>query len=205
MKMTVAENMVPYGTPRRDVLGLLNLQLRKKPYKISVVKVGEDPRDPPIYVIMQVLWRDSNRGLLSQLPRVLSYLEVMRGTGGVPSKVSLEGTDGFQLYIRTDHYVSDIPPETRKAVQFLWDEIQYHVTFTNETSKEVEEVFWNIARKNGFSPAIVDKMEEQTKGFGSAANLERYQILLQRYFSLKFRIHTAESILHVEDDAEADM
>lgn len=192
--------MIPGKVLRRSVLGLLNLVMRDEPYRITVITIDEDPHDPPLYIVSHVHWRDEEKGLLCQLPKVLSYLEVMRGTRGVPTRVPLKGDGGLQLYIPTGTYVSEIPENDREAIKYLKALIRRHVDFTDETAEEVEDIFWNIAMKRGFNPDIVDKMENKTKGFESPTNLVRYQELLHRYFSIKFRIHTAESELQVEDE-----
>ncbi|MFW9850536.1 MAG: hypothetical protein ACFFF4_15500 [Candidatus Thorarchaeota archaeon] len=190
---------IPSGTPNRNSLSLVNLILRHTPTRITVIQVAEKDPDPELFVLTTVNWRDMSRPILPQLPRILSLLETMRGTRGVPSKVYLDSDEGLQLYIPTSTRASEIPPIAREAVQTLRDLIENTCEFVFSTAREVEETFWNIAMKRGFSPEIVERMAVNAKGFESSANVQRFQELLQRYFSIRFRIHTAESMLQLEE------
>ena len=199
MTASVRSISIPNGTPNRNSISLVNLILRHTPTRITVIQVAEQEPDPELFVLTTVNWRDMTRPILPQLPRILSFLETMRGTRGVPSKVYLDSDEGLQLYIPTGTRASEIPPTAREAVQTLRDLIESTCEFVFSTAREVEDTFWNIAMKRGFSPEIVERMAVNAKGFESSANVQRFQDLLQRYFSIRFRIHTAESMLQLEE------
>jgi hypothetical protein len=162
--------------------------------------MAEQEPDPELFVVTTVNWRDITKPILPQLPRILAFLETMRGTRGVPTKVYLDSDEGLQLYIPTSKKASEIPPTARDAVQTLRDLIETTCEFVFSTAREVEDTFWNIAMKRGFSPEIVERMAVNAKGYESSANVQRFQDLLQRYFSIRFRIHTAESMLQLEEE-----
>jgi hypothetical protein len=65
--------------------------------------------------------------------------------------------------------------------------------------REVEKWFWKAARQRGFSSAIVEKMARKEAGFSTPELMMRFQRVLHKYFSLKFRIYNAEARLRVED------
>jgi hypothetical protein len=190
---------LPQGIPNRNAIALVNLIMRHTPTRVTVVQLGEHEEDPEMFVVTSIDWRDRTRPLLGQLPKVLSYLETMRGTRGVPSKVYLESDEGMQLYIPTSTRASEIPSAPRDAAKYLKSLVSSTCSFIHSTAKEVEETFWSIAMKRGFSPDIVGRMAAHSKGFESSANIQRFNSLMHRYFSVRFTIHTAESILHLED------
>ena len=80
-----------------STINLVNLLMRNTNRRVTVLQVGGkvDP-DPEVYVVIRVDWRDKdlNRPILPQLPRVLSMLETLRGSRGVPKEVYLDSTDG---------------------------------------------------------------------------------------------------------------
>ena len=191
---------IPQGTPNRNSISLVNLILRHTPTRITVIQMAEQESDPELFVVTTVNWRDILKPILPQLPRILSLLETMRGTKGVPSKVNLDNDEGLQLFIPTSTRASEIPPTSRDAVQTLRNLIESTCEFVFSTAQEVEGTFWNIAMKRGFSPEIVERMAVNAKGFESTANVQRFHDLLQRYFSIRFRIHTAESMLQLEEE-----
>lgn len=190
---------LPQDIPNRSSMALVNLVMRHTPTRITVVKLAEHDPDPELFVVTSVYWRDLDRPLLAQLPKILSYLETMRGTRGVPSKVYLDSDEGLQLYIPTSTRASEIPTISKDAVKFLRTLIDSTCDFVNATAKEVEDTFWSIAMKRGYSPEIVDRIATASKGYTSTSNVQKFNDLLQRYFSIRFRIHTAESTLHLED------
>jgi hypothetical protein len=198
MSVSVPSSYVPNNIPNRNSIALVNLLLRNTPTRLTVIQVGEVEPDPELYVVTSVEWRDMSRPLLPQLPKILAILETMRGTKGVPSRVYLDSDEGLQLYIPTGTFASQVPSVPKHAVKFLKGIVEATCDFVFRTSTEVEETFWKIAMKRGFSQEIVERMAQQAKGYESTANINRFHDLLQRYFSIRFRIHTAESILHVE-------
>jgi hypothetical protein len=132
------------------------------------------------------------------LPRILSLLETLRGSKGVPTEIDLNSTAGVVAYIPTGVRVSTIPDTAKQAMEFLISTVESTVEHCISTMREVEEWFWRAARQKGFSPEIVERMARSDKHFDSREHLERYYYLLNRYFSIRFRIHTAESCLRVE-------
>ncbi|MDF1541489.1 MAG: hypothetical protein P1Q69_21500 [Candidatus Thorarchaeota archaeon] len=190
---------IPQGTPNRNSIALVNLILRHTPTRITVIQMAEQDPDPELFVLTSINWRDMDKPILPQLPTILSFLETMRGTRGVPSKVYLDSDEGLQLYIPTSTRASEIPHLPRDAVRMLRNLVENTCDFVFATANEVEATFWNIAMKRGFSPDIVERMAVNAKGFDSSANVQRFQDLLQRYFSIRFRIHTSESMLQLEE------
>ncbi len=190
---------VPYRTPHRNLIGLANLLMRKENAQLTVVNIGPAEPNPELFVVTTITWRREGEGQMTNLPRLLSVLETMRGTRGVPNKVYLDTSDGVSLYIPTEKKTSDIPTEPKEAVKFLRDLCTNTLQFVEVTSKEVESTFWKIARKKGFSPEIVTRMEESVQGFDSPSNMYRYRRLMERFFSIRFRVQRAESVLHLED------
>ena len=78
--------------------------------------------------------------------------------------------------------------------------IEDSLTHLLSTMREVEKWFWRAARQRGFSPDIVEKMARKEIGFNSPELMMRFQRMLHKYFSLKFRIFRAEARLRVEVD-----
>jgi hypothetical protein len=66
--------------------------------------------------------------------------------------------------------------------------------------KEVEKWFWKAARQKGFSPKIVERMARDEPGYSSRELMMRFQRILHKFFSLKFRIYQAEERLRVEEE-----
>lgn len=190
---------IPQDTPNRSSIALVNLIMRHTSTRLTVIQMAEHEPDPELFVVTSIYWRDIERPLLAQLPKILSYLETMRGTRGVPSKVYLDSDEGLQLYIPTSTRASEIPAVSKEAVRFLRTLIDSTLDFVHKTANEVEETFWSIAMKRGYSPEIVDRIANAAKGYTAASNVQLFNDLLQRYFSIRFRIHTAESTLHLED------
>lgn len=181
-----------------NVLNLTNLLMRDTPHRVTTIKLGYLEPDPELHVITRVDWRDSSQPILSQLPQLLSILEVLRGTRGVPAEVYLDNTEGMVVYIPMDTRVSEIPSNPRDAVSFVRDKIDSTLDFFHSTVKEVKRQFWIIARKKGFSPVIVEKMAREEEGFRAKTPIAGFHMLLRAYFSLRFRIHTSENCLRVE-------
>jgi len=196
--VTIETASRPSYTNHSNVLNLTNLLMRETPHRVTTIQLGSIERDPELYVVTRVDWRESSQPILSQLPRLLSCLEVLRGTEGVPAEVYLENTEGLVIYIRMDIRVSDIPEDPRDVVTFLRDRIDSTLEFYYTTVEEVERQFWSNARRKGFSPAIAEKMARKEKGFRSRTPIAGFHMLLRAYFSLRFRIHSSESCLRVE-------
>jgi hypothetical protein len=156
--------------------------------------------DPELFVVTQVEWRnhDSNKPLLPQLPRILSLLETLRGSRGVPRDIYLESTKGIIVYLPTGIRLSVLPKDARDTVQQLLNTVEESVVHTLDTMKAVEDWFWKIARRKGFSPEIVERMANSEPHYNSTELHQRFHEIMRKYFSLRFRIHTSESCLHVE-------
>ena len=186
--------------PRSSMISLVNLLLRETPHRVSVLERCDGP-DPQIYVITRVEWRDPDisRSFLSQLPRILSLLETLRGSKGVPQEVYLDSAEGVAVYLPSGVKVSELPSEPKKAVQLLMSIVDTSLEHLRSTMSDVESWFWKVARQKGFSPEIVEKMGKKEAHYDSIDLMWRFQRLLQKYFSLKFTIHRSESCLRLED------
>ena len=184
---------------RGSLLNLVNLLLRESAHRITTLEMkGYRDPDPELYVVTRVDWRDPTRPVLGQLPRVLSLLETLRGTRGVPREVYLDSTEGIAVYIPTSVRTSQIPSNPKVAVSFVTDLMERCLTFIMSTMKEVEDYFWAAAKKKGYSLEIVDKIARRDPAFYKPEHVQRFHELMGGYFSLRFRIHTAESCLRVE-------
>lgn len=199
MKSTVWVPRATSWVKRGSLLNLVNLLLRESAHRVTTLEMrGYKEPDPELYVVTRVDWRDPERPTLGQLPRVLSLLETLRGTRSVPREVYLDSTEGVAVYIPTGIKISNIPPKPKEAVEFVTDLIENSLNFILSTMQEVEEYFWLAAKKKGFSPEIVDKIETKDPNFYRPAHIIRFHELMRSYFSIRFRIHTAESCLRVE-------
>lgn len=190
----------PPNIPGSSMINLVNLLLRESAHRITVLERARGP-DPELYVVTRVDWRnpDLEKPVLPQLPKILSLLETLRGTKGVPREVKLDSTEGVAVYLPTGITVSKLPPDPKKAVKELMSIIEDSLAHLLSTMREVEKWFWKAARQRGFSPAIVERMARKETGFSSPELLMRFQRVLHKYFSLKFRIHRAEARLRVEE------
>ncbi len=190
----------PPNIPRSSMINLVNLLLRETSHRITVLERVDGP-DPEIYVVTRVNWRDPdiNKSILSQLPRILSLLETLRGNKGVPREVYLDSTEGIAVYLPTGMKVSGLPNDPKKTVQLLMTIIEDSLEHLFSTMTEVEVWFWKAARKKGFSPEIVEKMGNKEPHFDSKELMWRYQRILRKYFSLRFTIVRSEDLLRVEE------
>ncbi len=188
----------PDHSSHASVINMTNLLMRDTSHRLTTVPLAYPEPDPELYVITTVAWKDPRRPILSQLPRLLSYLEALRGTRGVPSEVYLDSGEGMVVYLPSETRVSEIPHGAKEAVNFLQELVEQTLDFYRTTVEDVEKTFWKIARKRGFSPEIVEWMTNRTQGFNSPAAANGFHILLHSYFSIRFSIHRAENCLHVE-------
>ena len=190
----------PPNIPGSSMINLVNLLLRESAHRITILQRARGP-DPELYVVTRVDWRDPdlNKPVLPQLPKILSLLETLRGTRGVPREVKLDSSEGVAVYLPTGIRVSKLPQDPKKAVKVLMDIIEESLAHLLSTMREVEKWFWKAARQRGFSPAIVERMALKESGFSSPELMMRFQRVLHKYFSLKFRIYSAEARLRVED------
>jgi len=184
-----------------SLINLTNLLLRETSHRVATLQRSDGP-DPELFVVSRIDWhgRDSKEPLLSQLPRLLSLLETLRGTRGVPSEIHLDSNDGIVAYLPTGINVSGLPKNSRDAVMFLMSLIEDTVAHILSTMKEVEDWFWVAARRKGFSPDIVKRMALEEEHYDSPAHIQRFNEVMESYFSIRFRIHRSESMLHVEED-----
>ncbi|MFX1482632.1 MAG: hypothetical protein ACFFCP_05515 [Promethearchaeota archaeon] len=191
----------PPNVPHSTIINLVNLLMRETAHRITVLERARGP-DPELYVVTRVDWRDSDpdKPILPQLPRLLSMLETLRGTRGVPKEVRLSNSEGVAVYLPTEVRVSTLSNDPKTAVQELMDIIEESLMYFLSTIKEVETWFWKAARQKGFSPKIVECMARKEPGFNSRELAIRFQSVLHKYFSLKFRIFNAEETLRVEED-----
>ncbi|NHJ15151.1 MAG: hypothetical protein EAX95_15820 [Candidatus Thorarchaeota archaeon] len=156
--------------------------------------------DPMIFVVTRVNWRNHNleQPFLPQLPRLLSLLETLRGTKGVPQEIYLDSNEGVAVYLPTNIRTSDLPKDPKASVRQLMITVEESIEHLYSTMREVEDWFWRAARKKGFSPEIVEKMARGERHYTSDGLMQRFNLLLRKYFSIRFRIHRSESCLHVE-------
>lgn len=194
--MTVV--LPPNHGSHASVINMTNLLMRETSHRLTTVPLAYPEPDPELYVVTTIAWRDTRKPMLSQLARLLSYLEALRGTRGVPSEVYLDSGEGMIVYLPSETRVSEIPSGAKDAVKFLKDLVEQTLYFYKSIVKEVEQTFWKIARMRGFSPEIIERLATKKAGFRSPAAIERFHALLHSYFSLRFRIHRAENCLHVE-------
>ena len=192
---------VPPTVAKNSVINLVNLLMRDTSHRVTVLGKCAGT-DPEIFVVTRADWRnaDLKRPVLPQLPRLLSLLETLRGTKGVPHEIHLESREGIAIYLPTGVRVSQLPDKPKEAVQFLTGLIESSVSHMYSTRREVEAWFWKIARQKGFSPEIVERMANEEVGYSSSTVTWQFHQLLRKYFSLRFRIHTSESSLHLEAD-----
>jgi hypothetical protein len=190
----------PPNIPQSSMINLVNLLLRETSHRVTVLERCDGP-DPQIYVVTRVEWRDHDlhKPVLPQLPRVLSLLETLRGSRGVPREVHLDSAEGIAVYLPTCLRVSELPKDSKKTVQLLMSVVEESLEHLYSTMREVEKWFWKAARQRGFSPEIVEKMGNKEAHYDSSELMWRYQQLLRKYFSLRFTIHRSESCLRVEE------
>ncbi len=182
-------------------LNLVNLQNREDIGRLGFLELpGINDPDPDIFVITRVDWRDVNPEypILPRLPRLLSILETLNGTKDVPKEVYLDSLEGISVYLRSGTRMSDIPNDVMESISFLNDIIHETKTFFEETAREVEEFFWKVSRKKGFSRDIVDRIAQKEKGFDTEAIESQFYSVMRSYFSVRFRIHQSESCLRAE-------
>jgi hypothetical protein len=167
--------------PRSSVLDLVNLLLRETPNRVTVFRQADGP-NPEIYVVTRVAWRDKDcsQPILQQLPRVLSLLETLRGSKGVPREVYLDSTDGIVVYLPSGLRVSELPNDSTNAVQLLLSFVDNSLRNLHSTMNEVEQWFWKAARQKGFSPEIVKKMGNNEPHYDSTELMWRFQRLLHK-------------------------
>jgi hypothetical protein len=196
----MAVTKAPANVPRSSMINLVNLLLRETSHRVTVLEHCDGP-DPQIYIVTRVEWRDHDisKPFLPQLPRILSLLETLRGSKGVPREVYLDSTEGIAVYLPSGLKISELPDDSKKAVHLLISAVEDSLEHMYSTMNDVEHWFWKAARQKGFSPEIVEKMGNKEPHFDSKAFTWRFQRLLRRYFSLHFTIHRSESCLHVED------
>ncbi|MDH4214436.1 MAG: hypothetical protein OEV85_10975 [Candidatus Thorarchaeota archaeon] len=188
------------SVPQSSMINLVNLLLRETSHRVTVLERCDGP-DPQIYVVTRVAWRDPNlnKPFLPQLPRILSLLETLRGSKGVPREVYLDSAEGIAVYLPTSMKVSELPKDSKRTVRLLMSTVEDSLEHLYSTMREVETWFWKAARQKGFSPEIVEKMGNKEAHYDSPELMWRFQRLLRKYFSLRFTIHRSESCLRVEE------
>ncbi len=205
--MTISESLwsrVPVSeSDAQSRIRLANLLLRDSEGSIDIVKMANDSpnADHELYVKARIHWRPegSTEPILPLMPRLLAIIESLRGCQGVPSEIQLDSYEGVATYIPTGRTISSIPPSPRDAVLYLRSLIQSTLEEFKATVKEVEDHFWRIARQRGFSPEIVHRMVRNERGYDSPAFRQRFEQIMQSYFSVKFRVYRAESTLRWEE------
>lgn len=193
---------IPRSSPnltKGSTINLVNLLLRETSHRLTYLDKCGGP-DPELFVVTRVEWRDPDPELpiLPQLPRVLSLLEALRGTQGVPHEVYLNSTEGIAVYLPTGMRLSEIGDGAKEAVRYLLGLIDSTVEHLYSTLREVETYFWKAAKQRGYSPRIVEKIARGDPYYDSLAHRRRFHEILRGYFSIRFRVHRSESCLHVE-------
>lgn len=190
----------PANIPGNSMLNLVNLLLRETSHRVTVLERTDGP-NPEIFVVTRVAWRDPdpNKPILSQLPRILSLLETLRGSKGVPREVYLDSTEGIAVYLPSGMRVSELPNDPKKTVRLLMSTVEDSLDHLYSTMNEVETWFWRAARQKGFSPDIVEKMGNNEQHYDSQELMWRFHRILRKYFSIRFTIHRSESCLRVEE------
>lgn len=186
--------------PCSSIIDLVNLLLRNTSNRVTVLEYCDGP-DPEIYVVTRVEWRDPSpeKAFLPQLPKILSLLETLRGTKGVPKEVYLDSMEGIVVFLPSGMKVSQLPSDSKQAVHLLMSIVENSLQHMYSTMKEVELWFWRAARQRGFSPEILEKMERRESHFDSNELMFRFQRLLRKYFSTRFTIHRSVSCLRIEE------
>ncbi len=200
----ISDQQIP-DIPRRmswiSLVNLVNLQLRGMDHKITVLDIdAEKELDPEFHVVTKIEWRDRDisKPILPQLPRILSLLETLRSSRGVPREIYLDSFEGVPVYLPMGLRVSDMPESPSEAVDLLIKRLVSTLVHHLSTMQEIETWFWNAARRKGFGEAIVERMGRKEKFYDSQALLLRFYNLLYSYFSIRFRIHRAESCIRLE-------
>ncbi len=188
------------NVPRSSMLNLVNLLLRETSHRVTVLERTDGP-DPEIFIVTRVAWRDpdSRKPILSQLPRILSLLETLRGSKGVPREIYLDSTEAIAVYLPSGMRVSELPKDPKITVRLLMSTVEDSLDHLYSTMSEVETWFWKAARQKGFSPEIVEKMGNKEQHYDSQELMWRFHRILRKYFSIRFTIHRSESCLHVEE------
>ena len=183
------------------MMNLVNLLLRDTTHRIAILTKTQQDVNPELYIVTRIEWRDRHqeKPLLTQIPRLLSLLETLRGTDGVPREIFLDSQDGIAVYLPTGLRLSDLPEESKECVHFLIGLVEYTVVHRLQTMLEVEKWFWRRARRNGFSPEIVQRMARKEMHYNSKALEERFNEVMQCYFSVRFRISRHEPLMRLEN------
>jgi hypothetical protein len=191
---------VPLNHEGSTIINLANLLLRETYHRITILQKDKN-KNPELYVVTRIEWRDrdTKKPLLSQYPRLLSLLETLRGTDGVPTEIYLDSTDGLVVFFPTEVRLSNLPQDSKKCITFLMVLVEYTVTDRLQTMIEVEKWFWRSARRMGFSPLIVERMARGETFYNSKTHLMRYNDLLHRYFSVRFIISRNEPLMRLEN------
>ncbi|NWF94603.1 MAG: hypothetical protein HXY34_00500 [Candidatus Thorarchaeota archaeon] len=184
-------------------ISLANLLLRGSDEQIDIVRMPTDSpyMDYELYVKTRVRWKDgtADGDVLPYMPRLLSIVETLRSSRGVPSEIRFDTDEGVAAYIPTQRHISDIPDHPREAAQYLRALVKDIMDDFYETVQDVEDYFWFAARQRGFSPEIVARMARKEPGYYSYDRIQRFERVMQSYFSVKFRVHRSESKLAWEE------
>jgi len=134
------------------------------------------------------------------MPRILSLLETLRESKGVPHEIYLDSNDGIAVYLPTGTRISDLPRNSKEAIRILMALARDTVANVLSTMHEVENCFWMAARRKGFSPEIVERMALKEQHYDSPGILREFHGILRKYFSIRFHIQRSESCLYVEEE-----
>ncbi len=183
-----------------SILNLINLQLRDTNHRITVLAIdAEQEPDPELHVLTKIEWRDRDisKPILPQLPRILSLLETLRSSKGVPREIYYDSLDGVPVYLPMSIRASNLPHNARKAIELLTNLLVKTIVHHLSTMKDIEVYFWETAKKNGFSKRIVERMARKERFYDSPTLLMKFYNLLYSYFSIRFRVHRTESCIRM--------
>lgn len=192
---------MPPSATGSSLVNLANLLLRETSIRITTLQ-GCDGPDPELYVISRVDWKDTDpkKPVLPQLPRILSLLETLRETKGVPHEILLDSNNGIAVYLPTGTTISELPKNSKEAIRLLMTLARHTVADLLSTMNEVENCFWIAARRKGFSPEIVERMALKQQHYDSSGLVREFHAILRKYFSIRFHIQGSESCLFVEEE-----
>jgi hypothetical protein len=190
----------PPSVAGSSLINLANLLLRETNNRITTLQRCDGP-NPELFVVSRVDWKDPDpkKPILPQLPKILSLLETLRETGGVPHEIFLESNDGVAVYLPIGSRTSDLPRNPKEAIRVLMTLVHDTIANVLSTMREVENCFWIAARRKGFSPEIVQRMALKEQHYDSPAFVREFHSVLRKYFSIRFHIQRSESSLYVEE------
>jgi hypothetical protein len=185
------------------MLNLANLILKDTVHRVGILQGKYKPIEPnpEIYIVTRIEWRshDTAEPIIPQLPRLLSFLETLRGTDSVPSEIHLDSTEGFSAYLPTGIRVSQLPDNDKECIRRLIELTEEKVTEIYSIADTVHTFFWKRAQNRNYGPDIIRNLasgkypERHTQ-----THLEWFREIMNEYFSIHFKIEENDTIVRVE-------